>query len=360
MSPDVKFIFLGATHPHAGAHLRTLERMDEVASVLLWDEDREALERLRSERGAKVEGVTTDLDEALGRTGAAFAFVALRNDRTPDAVIRAARAGKHIMSEKPMGTNASGIRRALEEVRRAGVTLGVCYPNRCNPIARDIRRFVEAGVLGRILSVEMRLLTSQVKFRDPGHWLFRRAEAGGGILSWLGCHYLDLARFLLDDEIVSVSAMADTLGGEAIEVEDMACLSLRFAGGALGTFQCGYVLPRSESGYSGASYDSYIGIRGTLGRIAWHPFEREATGLRVESVAPGWEAAPGRVLQYEFAPSDAYGGAFGIHFMRDFMNAARSGGPPPAGGEDALRVMRVIEAAYESSRTGGRIDLSYE
>jgi predicted dehydrogenase len=128
----------------------------------------------------------------------------------------------------------------------------------------------------------------------------------------------------------------------------------------VGTFQCGYLLPRSQSGYSGASYDSFIGIRGTLGRIAWNPFEREATGLQVESVAPGWEAAPGRVLRYEFAKSDAYGGSFGLRFVQDFVRAAQSGGAPPVTGEDALRVMRVIEAAYESSRTGRRVDLPHE
>lgn len=359
MSDKVKFIFLGATHPHTRGHLRTLELMDEVASVILWDESREALEQVRQERGEKIETVTTSLDEALSRKDAAFALVALRNDQTPDAIVRAASAGKHILTEKPVGLNASEVARAIDAVAKAGVTLSVCYQNRYNPVSQDIRRLVREGALGRIMAVELRLITSQVKFRNPRHWLFDRKLAGGGMLSWLGCHYLDLIRYLLDDEITAVSAMADTLSGEAIDVEDVACLSLRFGRGALGTLQCGYMLPVSRSGYTGATYDSFIGIRGTLGRIAWRPFEREATGLHIESVAPGWEAAPGRVIQYDFAKSDAYGGAFGLEFVQDFVKAAQTGGAPPATGQDALRVMQVIDAAYESSRTGRRIDVKY-
>ena len=357
MSSKIKFVFLGATHPHTRGHMRTLELMDEVASVIVWDERREALEKLREERGEKIEHVTTDLDEALGRKDAGFAFVALRNDQTPDAVIRAAQAGKQIMTEKPVGVNATEVTRALDAVKRAGVTLSVCYQNRYNPIAQDIKRLVREGVVGRVLAAELRLITSQVKFRDPSHWLFNRKLAGGGMLSWLGCHYIDLIRYLLEDEIVAVSAMAGTLSGEAIDVEDVACLSMRFGKGALGTLQCGYMLPVSRSGYAGATYDSFVGIRGMLGRIAWHPFEREATGLRVESVAPAWEAAPGRVMHYEFSKSDAYGGTFGIQFVRDFVRAAQTGSAPPTTAEDALRVIRVIDAAYESARTGRCVEI---
>ncbi len=357
MSSKIKFVFLGAAHPHTRGHMRTLELMDEVASVVVWDESQEALEKLREERGAKIEHITTNLDEALGHKDAAFALVALRNDRTPDAIIRAANAGKHIMTEKPVGVNTAEVVRALDAVARAGVTLSVCYQNRYNPASRDIKRLVQEGAVGRVMAAELRLITSQVKHRDPTHWLFNKKLAGGGMLSWLGCHYLDLICYMLDDEITAVSAMAGTLSGEAIDVEDVACLSVRFGRGALGTLQCGYMLPVSRSGYTGATYDSFVGIRGTLGRIGWHPFEREATGLHIESVAPGWESAPGRVIQYDFAKSDAYGGAFGLEFVRDFVKAAQTGGTPPTTAQDALRVIKVIDAAYESSRTGRQVEI---
>ncbi len=70
MSSKIKFVFLGATHPHTRGHMRTLELMDEVASVIVWDERREALEKLREGRGEKIEHVTTDLAEAPGGGGA--------------------------------------------------------------------------------------------------------------------------------------------------------------------------------------------------------------------------------------------------------------------------------------------------
>ena len=357
MASSVKFVFLGATHPHTPWHLRTLQLLDEVSSIVLWDESREALERLQKDRGEKVELITTDLDEALGREDAEFAFVALRNDQTPEAIVRAARSGKHIMSEKPVGINAEQVSRALDEVSKAGVAFGVCYPNRYNPAAQDIRQHVGNGFLGRVMAAEMRLITSQVKFRDPSLWLFKRGLAGGGILSWLGCHYIDLIRYMLDDEITLVSAMVGSLGGEEIEVEDVACLSIRFRKGSLATLQCGYMLPSSRSGYTGASYDSFVGIRGTMGRIMWSPFERASATLQIESMSPEWKASPFREVHYRFEKSEAYGGMYGLMFIRDFIAAAKSGKTPPAGAQDALRAIQVIDAAYESSRTGRWVEV---
>ena len=61
------------------------------------------------------------------------------------------------------------------------------------------------------------MVTSQVKFRNPKHWLFDRSISGGGILSWLGCHYIDLLCYIMAADITSVSAVVDTLSGEDID-----------------------------------------------------------------------------------------------------------------------------------------------
>src|SRR5205814_8815217 len=125
------------------------------------------------------------------------------------------------------------------------------------------------------VAVEARMVTAHPRFRDPGHWLFDPAAAGGGVLAWLGCHVLDLLRYLLQDEVVEVSALTASLCEPGLGVEDSAALSLRFGNGALGTLHAGYHLPRSTPGYRAAAYDTTLRIRGTEGRCAWEPLARE-------------------------------------------------------------------------------------
>ena len=137
-------------------------------------------------------------------------------------------------------------------------------------------------------------------------------------------------------------------------MEDTATLALRFASGALGTFHAGYLLPRSKAGYQGASYDTQIAVRGTEGRFNWEPMAAEPVA-RLESVVPQWVGAPQREIRYSMEPCDAYGGRFGLELVREFIQAARAGVTPPATGEDALRVLQLVAAAYESAATGRRV-----
>jgi predicted dehydrogenase len=350
------FALLGCTHPHSRGHLATLRLLPEVERIWLWDPDRAAAEKLAEEAGPKLAGVTDDLAVAL-REEVEFALVCRRNDETPDTVVAAARAGKHIMSEKPMATTAARLRPVLEEVAATGVTLGVCYPWRCHPAARDLSALVRGGLLGRLLATEARMVTSQVRYRDPSHWLFSREHGGGGILHWLGCHFLDLLRFLTGEEVTHVSALTGTLNGFPLEVEDTASVSMRWNSGAIGSFTAGYHLPRSTAGYSGAAYDTYLAARGLEGRFHWRPTHAEEA-VYVESTHPDWATAPEREFRYRLEPTEAYGGAYGLEFVRHFIHAAREGRSPIAGGTDALRVLEWVEAAYLSARTQTTVPLT--
>lgn len=350
---------LGVEHPHSLAHLRTLQQLPEVARILLWDTSADALARVAQELPDKVAGTYTDLDELLAQPGLYFVVAALRNDLGPDGFIRTVQAGKHLMAEKPIGRTAADTRRVIDAAAQAGVKLSVCYQNRANAVVQEARRIVAAGALGPLMSVEMRMLTTQVRFRNPAHWLFSQDKAGGGMLSWLGCHYLDLLRYMTGDDIVSVQAAVATRSGEAIDVEDVAVLTLQLRSGAVASLHVGYTLALSGSGYhNAAGYDTYIGMNGRYGRIHWSsngaPFQ-----LNVETTHPEWAGAPQWNATYTHGQSPAYGGKAGEAFMRRFLVAAQTGAPLWTTGEDALIVARVIDAAYESSRTGQRVAVDY-
>ena len=314
------------------------------------------------------------------------------NDRNPEWVIRAAKAGKHVLTEKPVAASSADMAPLLDAVRGAGVRLGVYYTWRSHPIVNDLRALIDAGVIGKLLSVEGRMVTSQVRFRDPSHWLFRKRIAGGGILSWLGCHWIDAIRYITRDEVAAVTAMVDTLNGQPIDVEDTAGVIMRMGSGAIATLHAGYLLPISQAGYLSGSYDTYLGFRGLEGNITWYPTDEDRP-IVVESTSKTWNATPRRELKYVVAESEAYGGRYGQDFVGRFIasameadNAAGTDGStgsaspddpvspgslvgpgsseipqaPYDDGENALRVLRIIEAAYRSSETGRLVSLEQD
>jgi len=352
----IKVGLIGLTHPHSRMHLKTLSLMEDVGSVLLWDEDGEALAKVKAEMGEKVEGVYTDLDGMLSRDDMPVVLVVMPNDLSPECAIKAVRAGKHILCEKPVATKSADLVKVIKEAEKAKVVMSVSLPWRFHPISKEVRKLIADGILGRVMNLEARMITSQVRLRNPKMWLFKKARSGGGILSWLGCHWFDLIRFLLQDEVESVSAMVATLSGEDIDVEDTASLVMKFKKGAIGSMSAGYLLPQSIPGYSGAAYDTYLAIKGDRGNISWSPMAQDKV-LRVESVSPGWASASYREFRYALPPSDAYAGVHGIEFVRAFFKAALDGGEPPNTGYDALRVLQIVEAAYESSDTGRAVKL---
>lgn len=348
---------LGVEHPHSVAHLRTLQQLPEVERILLWDESAAALARVREQQSDKIAYTTTDLDALLADGDLTCVIAALRNDLGPDIFLRVLAAGKHLMAEKPIGRTAADTARVVDAASAAGVRLGVCYQNRANAVVEEARRLVGLGVIGPLMSLEMRMITTQVRYRNPQHWLFSKEKAGGGILSWLGCHYIDLMRYLTQDEIVAVQAEVATRSGEAIDVEDTAALSLRFRSGAVGTLHAGYILALSGGGYHNpAGYDTYVGLNGQHGRITW-----SSTGspyrLAVESAAPGWAGAPKWEAEYTAGTSPAYGGKSGEMFMRRFFLSTQRDIPAWTTGADALAVARIVDAAYESSRSGRRVEI---
>ncbi len=355
--PTVTAALLGLEHPHSLAHLRTLQALPEVERILLWDSNQAALDAAVQAQGTKVEATYTNLDELLGCDDLFFVIAAVRNDLGPEIFIRALEAGKHLMAEKPIGKTAADTERVIAVAERVGRQLSVCYQNRTNPVIEQARTLVSQGIIGKLTAMEMRMFTTQVQFRNPKHWLFQNDLSGGGILSWLGCHYIDLMRYITGDEIVSVMAETATLSGEDITVEDVATLSLRFRSGALGSLQAGYTLALSGGGYHNKSgYDNYVGINGRAGRMYWTTVG-SPTNLYVESTLPAWAGAPQRTFDYTLATSPAYGGVAGEQFLRQFVLAAQGQSAPKTTGYDALQVARVVDAAYESSRTGRRIEI---
>lgn len=345
---------VGVSHPHSHGHLRELELMDDVEAIYVADADAAALAGARDR--PKVAGAFAELDELLHRDDVPVLMVLQRNDEAVPTMLRAVAAGKHVIADKPAARTAAEMGCLVDAATRQNVLVGVCYQNRWSPEYRQIAQLRQAGALGRLLSAEIRLVTTSVALRNPRGWLFQKALAGGGILHWLGCHYIDLLRFVTGEEITAVTAMVRTLSGEDIDVEDVAAVTLSLSGGALATLHAGYLIGSGKPGYVEPTYDEYFGLRGTLGRLWTEPHPADLN-LILESQAPQWDHAARRTFGYTLPRSEAYAGVFGMEFMRAFFRAALEGGEPPVTGQDAVKALQIIEAAYLSSETGRTITI---
>lgn len=345
----MKAALLGLSHPHAGILLTTLENLPEITAVSLWDADPAVAAKPPLPTSRKAIPATTDLDAVLGQPDLLFAIVCVPTDQSAALCRRVLAAGKHLLAEKPVGLTSTEICAVQAEAASRDLVAGVLYVRRAHPCVVAMRNLLRAGELGPLFSIEARFLTTQVKFRQPDSWLFRRRQSGGGILLWLGCHCLDLMHHVPDDEIVEVGALLATRSDEAIDVEDTATLALRFRSGALGTFHAGYTLAYSGAGYMNLTgYDSYLAFNGRAGRVVWPDLNQR---LHVESPPTATRPAI-REEQFEVTPSSSYGGAAGEGFFRDFLAAMQRRGKAPTTLADAVRTARILEAAEESARTG--------
>lgn len=284
----------------------------------------------------------TDLDTLLNRYDLDVALVTLQNVDCPPAMLKLAEAGVHVLADKPLARNAQEARAVVEAARAADIRLAVGFTRRFSRGSQAVRAMVESGRLGSLRSAEAIFNTSSVEVRNPENFIFRNDLNGGGILLWLGVHDIDQLLWLTGERIVEVQAMSVTMTDAPIEVEDVISVAFRFESGALGTLHYAYVLPRTGS-------DGYLALRGDHGSVKVLP-----SGA-VTWIGPGSVSDPvtEEHLSYDNRQVTGYG-AMGATIIEDLLDAIEEGREPRSTGEDAVAALQVIDAIYESARTGRR------
>jgi predicted dehydrogenase len=348
-------IHAGSIHPDKGDGLLKSFLGQEAVKVVAyceWAPDQAAaLDEIRQDAGDA--RIYTDLDDLIENEELDFAAIMLPpNEATPTA-IRLAENGVHLFIEKQAARTAEDLKPLREIVHRNGVVTQVGYPWPYHPVAIELKRLIDAGVLGRLLDIEARLVTVAVRpgLRDPEHWMYRHETEGGGILHMEGGHWLTLFRFFSQAEVKSVTALCGRVD-RTIEagLEDVATVALEFNNGVHACLHMGYLLPGV-----GSRNDTYFGLRGTLGTATWEP-----TGdaeFAVASIAPDWQSAPERQFRMEIKKRSVYADQWGFDFVAAFIRSIRHGTPSSVSIDDAHRIMQIIDACYESSRSGRRIEL---
>lgn len=343
--------YVGLDHHHAEPYLRTLETVP--ASVTCACEPDPEFDASSVSSLGDVP-IYDELETLLTSEPLDAVFLTLPNRSTPGTLEQALDAGVDVYTEKPAARTAAELEPLLSRVETADATVCVSYPWQSHPIATELRTLVDEGFFGDVRAFDARYVASQLSFRDTSHYLFDAEASGGGILQWLGIHWLQLLTWLLDEPITRVNA-STTRGTDGVDVEDGATLQLKTASGALGTLQCGY--------YLGADlYDTHLDIYGTDGRSSWDPMGREfgfdgETTLELDDASGDWVSTPHRTITHDYDPEPGYGGSWGKAFIESFFDACDGDGETPVTLDDALDVLRILDAAYESTETDEWVDV---
>ena len=338
---------VGLTAPHSKGWLETLRNSPEIECLHVCDHDGAV-----PENDDGIAGVYSGLDVMFDSVRPDFALVSVRNDQAADTGSRFLSETIPVIIEKPAGRTSAEIAGLNELSRRHSTPWATGFTNRLAPAVCEMRRMVAAGALGRVVSIEGRMVTSSVEQRNRDHWLFSKEVAGGGILHWLAIHTIDLIRFTTGLEYDSVSAHVATLSDTGVDVEDTAAVSFSMSNGAVGSLHAGYML-RKRYG------DISLAVRGTLGDVAWssHGFDGPGNTVHLQSEAPGWETVASQKVDLEPQGGPGYGGRVGTEFVSRFIRCSRERKEFATGGEDALEAMRFVEAAYAASSSGKSIRL---
>ncbi len=278
--------------------------------------------------------------------------------------IAAAEAGKHVLCEKPLATNATDARRMLEAVQRAGVKHMIVFNYRFSPAVRLAREIIADGHLGRIHLLRIRYLQDHQANAEKS--LPFKREGKSGVLLGLGSHVIDLARFLVG-EPVSVSGLLTTFTGERpISDDDAFVANVAFQSGALGTLEASYVC-------AGRKNQLVVEVNGQHGSLWWDLEDLNRLHVYVE----GREKISGIVgfedvlVTEAHHPYHRYWWPFGhisgwehlhanlIHHFVEAVANDRPISPDGATFEDGYKAAVISEAIEESSRTGKWIAITY-
>lgn len=353
---DLGVGIIGLHHLHPMDYLPHFEAVAGVSVRALAEADGALRDRANAETGLPT---VADYHQLLARDDVDLAVIFLPHAECPEAVEAAAAAGKHVVVEKPMAATADGIRRMIAAATRSGVYLSTPYCWRCHPASRQIRELVDRGALGEVVALEGRCAAgSPLRYRSDGisPWILDKALAGGGSMHNLGVHWIDLFRWILNDEVDSVTGMLSHKQ-HGLEVEDAGLASLRFRGGAVAALDISYSVPHKYP----AGRDLYIGIRGTEGALSWSPaWGGTADEVMVCSGLPEHRDAPVRHLQIASQQATGYAGICGLAYVRGVAEELATGRDPAIGGLDGLRAMEVVEAIYAAAEGERLVQVTYE
>jgi UDP-N-acetyl-2-amino-2-deoxyglucuronate dehydrogenase len=289
--------------------------------------------------------VHDSVEELLDDRTVDIVYIALPHFLLEEHARLALAAGKHVLVEKPMALTTSGIASLDAMAKQGNLRLGVYFELRKAASIAAGRELIQKGAIGNVRMVRVNTIvdkpmsywTAGYTGRAVSSWRTSIAQAGGGVVLMNSIHHLDAVRFMTGLDFTRAIGQIATLVAD-VEVED--------AGSASVTLSNGGLLSLAAAAHSpGAKGNESIEIDGDKGRLNIHDIFGALSIELYDAASQQWSSVP-------TPKRDAYAAMLG-----DFARAVRTGGEPTATAGDAFAALSLVQAIYESSRTGQAVNI---
>lgn len=317
----------------ADIHAQGIMNTKQAKLIAVCDHDGERGRQFAARYGASF---YESYDEMLANGEIEVVNICTPSGLHPQQTITAARAGKHVLCEKPIGINMSSVAEMIAVCREQGVMLSTVFPRRVSPAAQYVKRLIDSGELGRITLADavMKIYRSQ-QYYDSAGWRGTWELDGGGAMMNQGIHLIDLVQWLAGG-VSSVYGQAGALQRN-IEVEDTAVAVLRLNSGGIGMLEMTTTaLPEQAQ---------RIEIHGEKGTV-----------VLTEDIISVLHINGKSVELPEFEPFQVLPDGHRLQ-IEDMAQAVLEQRQPFITGEDGVHALEIILATYQSARTGQSVQL---
>ncbi len=330
-------------------HAKAIADVEGAELVACFDTFPAAADKFAEETGCKA---YHDLDAMLADPDVTVATIGTPSGAHLEPAVAAARAGKHVIVEKPLEITLDRCDAIIEACETAGVKLSTIFPSRFHRSSIAMKQAVKAGRFGRLTLGDAYVKWHRTQeYYDSGAWRGTWELDGGGALMNQAVHSVDLLAWLMGP-VAEVTAHTDTLAHERIAVEDTAVATVRFENGALG------VIEASTAAFPG--YLKRIELHGSTGSAMME--EEDIVKWDFAEKAPGDEE-----IRRQMEQSVSTGGgasdptAIGHHGhtlqFQDHLQAIDEDRRPAVDGPEGRRAIEIILAIYQSAETGQAVQL---
>jgi predicted dehydrogenase len=291
-----------------------------------------------------------DYRELLARADIDLVCVGTPNDTHREIVLDAAAAGKHVVCEKPLARTLADADAMIAAASQATVKLMyaevVCFA----PKYVRAKQLIDEGALGRVFHVRH----CEAHSGPHTDWFWRGQRSGGGVMMDMGCHSLELIRWLYGKpEVEYVSAELGTfVHGERTDLDDHALVTLRFTGDRVGVLETSWAKP--------GGMDDRLEVIGS-GGTCYADLMRGSSLLAYSEAGYGYAVEKASTTKGWTFPIADESWEYGMpHQLAHFVDCVLSDRAPRESGEDGRAVLELIYAAYRSAATGERVHLPLE
>jgi 1,5-anhydro-D-fructose reductase (1,5-anhydro-D-mannitol-forming) len=275
------------------------------------------------------------VDEMLSDPAVQVVYVSTTNEHHRDQVLAAAKAGKHVLCEKPLALTVADAVEMTRACQQAGVVMATNHHLRNAATHRKMRELIRQGAIGRPLFARV----FHAVFLPPHlqGWRLDKPQSGGGVILDITVHDVDTLRFLLDAEPVQAIGMTQSASMASEGLEDGAMSVLRFGNGLLAQLHDAFTVKFAETG---------LEIHGDAGSLLGrNVMTQRAVGEVVLRNAEGEQVVP---VDHE---------SLYARGVAAFCSAVRGDGQPSATAEDGVRSLNAALAVVEACRTGSTVEI---